>query len=82
MFILLSIFIFSVRNGQEKKIVLKPHRKSFFLVLQSASLLYNTFVKRLKDFLHWLPVSLRIDYTILLITFKALHGLALHCIAE
>ena len=26
--------------------------------------------------LHWLPVSYRIDFTILLITFKALHGLA------
>ena len=26
--------------------------------------------------LHWLPVSYRIDFKILLITFKALHGLA------
>ena len=26
--------------------------------------------------LHWLPVKFRIDYKILLLTFKALHGLA------
>ena len=26
--------------------------------------------------LHWLPVKLRIDYKILLITFKVIHGLA------
>ena len=26
--------------------------------------------------LHWLPVSLRIDYKILLLTFKCIHGLA------
>ena len=32
--------------------------------------------------LHWLPVSYRIDFKILLITFKALHGLAPVYIAD
>ena len=32
--------------------------------------------------LHWLPVSFRIDFNILLITFKALHGLAPSYIAD
>lgn len=32
--------------------------------------------------LHWLPVSFRIDFKILLITFKALHGVAPDYISE
>ena len=32
--------------------------------------------KDLLEQLHWLPVSFRVDYKILLLTFRALHGLA------
>ncbi|KAF7646209.1 hypothetical protein LDENG_00191490, partial [Lucifuga dentata] len=32
--------------------------------------------------LHWLPVSFRIDFEILLLVFKALHGLAPRYVSE
>ena len=32
--------------------------------------------------LHWLPVDVRIDFKVLLIVYKALHGLAPHYIRE
>ncbi len=31
---------------------------------------------------HWLPVRFRIDFKILMLTYKALHGLALHYLSQ
>ena len=39
-------------------------------------LLLGWYVMRLVCFLHWLPTRVRMNFKVLLLTFKALHGLA------
>ena len=40
-------------------------------VILFSSLLYYSLLREL----HWLPVHLRVDFKILLVTFKVLHGI-------
>ena len=39
-------------------------------------------ISNVMQMLHWLPVEARIDYKVLVLVFKSLHGLAPHYLAE
>jgi hypothetical protein len=53
-----------------RRMVKKSHRKSF--LFSSSGHMRRTFLIDL----HWLPVAERIKFKIILLTFKALHGLS------